>query len=42
MESDWSDPLSITVPRVRTKTNMVFLQLFELLQKIFPRLCFTH
>jgi hypothetical protein len=38
MVSEWSDPLKIGLSRERTRTNMIFMQFFELLQKIFPRL----
>ncbi|MCK4366059.1 MAG: right-handed parallel beta-helix repeat-containing protein [Thermoplasmatales archaeon] len=36
-ESEW-ETLPITVPRSRTKTNTLFMQLLELIQRIFPRL----
>ena len=36
-ESDWGT-LQVTVLKSRTRTNTLFLQLLELIQKIFPRL----
>jgi len=37
-ESEWGT-LTVNVLKSRTRTNMFFMQILELLQKVFPRLC---
>jgi hypothetical protein len=38
VQSDWSDPLSVSMPRNRNIDNPVLTKLFEILQNAFPRL----
>jgi len=35
-ESEWSDPLPISIPRNKISTNLLFLRLFERFPKAFP------